>query len=178
MEYLLQHRCTCGEWLSIYHTQSRLVFVDTAALEEGAWMKAGEILPWYPQNACFSSRDFLCLLSVPNTGKALLCTPMQAPLFQQCQPGSQHLWSFQHPHHTHLINDQLQSRFEPAEDNVGINKPQPKSGYSFYNEFSPFIFKISRTLLFTLAIYFIEKIWKRIVFLFCGGWGLYCFYNN
>lgn len=59
----------------------------------------------------------------------------------------------------YLINDQLQSRFEPAEDNAGINRPQPESGYSFYDEISPFIFKISRTLLFTLTIYFIEKIW-------------------
>lgn len=178
MEYLLQHRCTGGERLSIYHTQSRLlVFRDMAALDEGLWMKTGEILPWYPQNACFSSRDFLCLLSVPNTGRASLCTSMQAPLFQQCQPGSQHLYRFQHPHHTHLMNDQLQSRFEPAEDNVGINRPQPESGYSFYDEISPFIFKISRTLLFTLTIYFIEKIWKRTVLLFCGV-SLYCFYSN
>lgn len=151
MEYLLQHRSTCGERLSIYHTQSRLlVFADTAALDEGAWMKTGEIWPWYPQNACFSSRDFLCLLSVPNTSRASLCTSPQAPLFQQCQPGSQHLCSFQHPQHTHLINDQLQSRFESAEDSIGINKPQPKSGYSFYDAISPFIFKLSRALLFHL----------------------------
>lgn len=165
MEWLLQHRCTCGERLSIYHTQSRLlVFGDTAALDEGLWMKTGEILPWYPQNACFFSRDFLCLLSVPNTGRASLCTSMQAPLFQPCQPGSQHLYNF----HTYLINDQLQSRFEPAEDNVGINRPQPESGYSFYDEISQFIFKISRTLIYTCHLFQRKNMKENCVTLLWG----------
>lgn len=104
-------------------------------LDEDRWNPA----PGIPKMLVSHSRDFSVSSFCPqHQQRPLLCTSTQAPLFQQCWQDTQHLCSFQHPQHTHLINDQLQSRFESAEDSVGINKPQPKVVTLFIGDF-PFI---------------------------------------